>query len=212
MSLLEQLDAHAQRITAANRRVREVHLEVAAAAAKVDEINNEIIEAHAAEDSALVGKLEKTLTAAELTAKRLREQKFVGAQRAAQRAEADRLTFVGQNYAALIDEQRPKAEEVAEGVEKAVAALAQAHAAWQGVEAQVMELMRLAGKGHERTPPFPQQLERVVRDVERLGAADVPAPIPVAAKAEPDPEREAYMQAQQAQQVGAWIGDDREAA
>ena len=38
--------------------------------------------------------------------------------------------------------------------------------------------MRLAGKGHERTPEFPAQLATVVRDVGRFGGASVPAPVP----------------------------------
>ena len=63
---------------------------------------------------------------------------------------------------------RPKAEQVAWGVEPALAALVEAHAAWQAVEAEVMALMRIAGKGHERTPEFPAQLAEVVRDVGRF--------------------------------------------
>ena len=56
--------------------------------------------------------------------------------------------------------------------------LVEAHAAWQAVEAEVISLMRLAGKGRERTPEFPAQLAAVVRDVGRFGGASVPAPVP----------------------------------
>ena len=40
--------------------------------------------------------------------------------------------------------------------------------------------MRLAGKARDRTPEFPSQLAGVVRDLSRLEAGSVPAPIPSA--------------------------------
>lgn len=153
-------------------------LEVRAAGAQVEEARNAVIEAHAEGDDAKAAKLRKRLQAAEEDAKRLRDEKLVGVQRAQQRAEADRVTFVANNYAALLDERRPKAEEVARGVEEAIAAVAQAHAAWQAVEAEVMSLMRLAGKARDRTPELSAKLTSVVHDISRLEAGTVPAPIP----------------------------------
>ena len=137
-----------------------------------------MIEAHAEGDDAKAAKLRKRLEAAEETAKRLREEKLVGVQRAAQRAEADRLAFVANNYEPLLDERRPRAEQVARDVESTLVALVEAHAAWQATECEVIALMGLAGKGHDRTPEFPPHLAAVVRDVGRFGGAGVPAPVP----------------------------------
>jgi hypothetical protein len=82
------------------------------AAKKADEARNQVIEGYAAgNDDAAIRKLEKAHADAVNTASRLTDAKLVGVQRAQQRAEADRLTFVAQNYEALLDERRPAAEQ-----------------------------------------------------------------------------------------------------
>ena len=83
-------------------------LEVRAAGAQVEEARNLVIEAHAAGNDAEAAKLRKRLKAVEEDAKRLREEKLVGVQRAQQRAEADRVKFAADDYAALLDERARK--------------------------------------------------------------------------------------------------------
>ena len=129
---LAELDAA---IVTAKQRVRDVEGELRAAKAKVEEARNAVIEGYAAgSDDAAIKKLEKAHAEAVSSVARLTDAKMAGVQRAQQRAEADRTRFVAENYEALLDERRPNAERAARGVEGALAALVEAHAAWLATE------------------------------------------------------------------------------
>lgn len=178
MSLTDELRAHEERIAAAQRRVREVDLEVRAAAAKVAEVRDEVIEAHAQSDDAQAAKLAKAVGGAEEAEKRLRLEKLVGVQRAAQRAETDRVRFASEHFGELIEERRPDAEKVVQAFEDAAAALQAGHGEWRAMYAEIATLARLAGRDSRTMPDFPADIEAIVRSFSRLGALSVPAPLP----------------------------------
>ncbi len=178
MSLSDELRGHEERVAAAQRRVREVDLEVRAAAAKVAEVRDAVVEAYADADDAKAATLAKAVGRAEEAERGLREGKLAGAERAAQRAETDRVRFATANFGELIEERRPDAEKVVRAFEDAVAALQAGHGEWRAMYAEVSALARLAGRDTHSMPNFPSDIEAIVRSVSRLGGTTVPAPIP----------------------------------
>lgn len=178
MSLTDELRAHEERIAAAQRRVREVGLEVRAAAAEVAEARDAVIEEFAAGNDAQAATLAKAVGGAEEAEKRLRLEKLVGVQRATQRAETDRARFASEHFTALIEERRPAAEKVVQAFEDAAAALQAGHGEWRAMYGEVSALARLAGRDTRTMPDFPNDLAQLVRSFSRLGALSVPAPLP----------------------------------
>ncbi len=178
MSLSDELKGHGEHVVAAQRRVREVDLEVREAAAKVAECRDRVIEAHAEGNDAKAEKLGKAVGAAEAAERRLRLEKRVGVERAAQRAETDRVRFVTEHFDGLIAERRPDAQAVAQGFEDTVAELQARHAAWRAMYGEISTLSQLAGRDTRSLPDFPPDIEAIVRSVSRLGGINVPQPLP----------------------------------
>ena len=87
------------------------------------------IEAFAAGDGAVAGKLQGDRETAEAAAAGVAE-KLAGAQRAQGRAEADRVQYAKDNIDALLREVAPDAQQVAARVEEALVDLARAREEW----------------------------------------------------------------------------------
>ena len=87
------------------------------------------IEAFAAGDDAVAGKLQGDRETAEAAAAGVAE-KLAGAQRAQGRAEADRVQYAKDNIDALLREVAPDAQQVAARVEEALVDLARAREEW----------------------------------------------------------------------------------
>ncbi len=189
-------------LAAAHVRVREVKTRHAAAAAKAVELREAQVEAFATGNETAAKKLQAQRDKAEAEATGPWPERVAGAERAVQRADAERVTFATENYDGLITERQPDATAVVEAVTAALAALRDAHKRWHEVEGEVAALTGLAGRDASRIPRFPQPLEDLVRDARRADGLDVPAPVPVAMapmtinpEHDPDPEvREAARQ------------------
>jgi hypothetical protein len=165
-------------VRAAKQRERECEQAQRRFAADVARLTDVIVDAHADGDDARAAKASRERATLEAGGAREAGERLEGARRAAQRAEADRATFLVENVDALIAEREPDARAAAQAVEEAVERLGQAQAAWNAVEADVAALLRLAGKNTGELPQFPEALATLVRDARRAGGVDVPAPLP----------------------------------
>lgn len=166
------------RVDGAKQRVREVDGEVRAAAAEVERATDSVVEAYADGQDAKAEKLAAARGQAEREVVRLREEKLAGVQRAATRAEVDRQRFVTENCDGLLAEVRRDAEAVTAAVDEAITAIGTARQAWGTIEAEVMALLRAAGRETGSLPRFPQPLEDLVRQAARVGV-EVPLPLPL---------------------------------
>jgi len=167
-------------LAAAHVRVREVKTRHAAAAAKAVELREAQVEAFATGNETAAKKLQAQRDKAEAEATGPWPERVAGAERAVQRADAERVTYAMENYEGLIGERQPDAATAVDAVRDALTSLRDAHQAWHAVEQDVAALIALAGHDASRMPRFPGQLEDLVRDARRARGLDVPAPLPVA--------------------------------
>ncbi len=176
--LTSKLTALGQAIVAAKARVRDCDLAHRKVAADVARLTDAVLEAHAvgADDRAAVAS--KQRAALESTTLRDAAERLEGAKLAVTRAEADRGLFARENVDRLLAEWAPESSAVAQAVEDAVEQLGQAHSRWNAVEAELLALLRLAGRNTGNTTRFPEALATLIRDAKREGGAGVPAPGP----------------------------------
>jgi len=175
--LTSKLAALGQAIVAAKARVRDCDLAHRKVAADVARLTDAVLEAHADGDD---GRAAKATARAKLEQTTLRDaaERLEGAKLAVTRAEADRGLFARENIDRLLAEWAPESRSVAQAVEDAVEQLGQAHAHWNAVEAELLGLLRLAGRSGGDTTRFPSELATLIRDAQRAGGAGVPAPGP----------------------------------
>jgi hypothetical protein len=174
--LSERLAELTDAITTASTRAREIGLEQERVVAKVAEIGEEIVEAHAAGDDVNAAKLSKQRARLETTDVREAGERVEGAQRAVQRAEVERSTFAAENADQLLRERKPEADGAAEAVQEALEALEQARRRWDAVQSDHATILRFAGRSTEGLPQFPQALQELTRHARRAGQLDVPTP------------------------------------
>lgn len=176
--LSERLGALDEAVVAARVRAREMEDAQRQVAAKVAEVTEGIVEAHAVGDDATAAKLSKERGKLEQSAVREADEKLAGAKRAVTRAQAEVTAFATANVLGLLIERRPDAERVARAAEDAVERLRTAHAEWHAVSQEVANLLLLAGEQSSSLPSFPAQLEELVRQARRAGGVGVPEPLP----------------------------------
>ena len=135
------------------------------------------IDAIAAGDDDLAARLDADRAEAERTAVDLADH-VTAARLQAKRAENDRQQFAAENLPGLLGEHQQTAQAAVDAIHDALEALQAAHGQWREAETTTAHLLRLAGRGRERTPPFPADLSDLIR---RLGRAqaDVPLPLPL---------------------------------
>lgn len=187
--LTAQLAAMGEAIVAAKARVRDCDMAHQKVVADVATLTDDVLEAHADGDDARAAKASKERAKLEQTTLREAAERLEGARRGVTRAEADRGLFAREHIDAMVRELAPERSAVARAVEDAVEQLAQAHARWNAVEAEVLALLRLAGRNTGETTRFPEALATLIRDVRRAGGAGVPAPGPSQHVPQPAAER-----------------------
>jgi len=176
--LTSKLAALGQAIVAAKARVRDCDLAHRKVAADVARLTDAVLEAHADGDDGRAAKASTARAKLEQTTLRDAAERLEGAKLAVTRAEADRGLFARENIDRLLAEWAPESRSVAQAVEDAVEQLGQAHAHWNAVEAELLGLLRLAGRSGGDTTRFPSELATLIRDAQRAGGAGVPAPGP----------------------------------
>jgi len=176
--LTSKLAALGEAIVAAKARVRDCDLAHRKVAADVARLTDAVLEAHAVGDDGRAAKASKQRAALESTTLRDAAERLEGAKLAVTRAEADRGLFARENIDRLLAEWAPESSAVAQAVEDAVEQLGQARDRWVAVEAEVLGLLRLAGRDTGATSRFPERLATLIRDAKREGGAGVPAPGP----------------------------------
>ena len=175
--LSDQLAEHAAGIAAANQQARAVALERDTAQAEAARLKAQRIDAIAAGDDDLAARLDADRAEAERTAFDLADH-ITAARLRATRAEQDRQRFAAENLPGLLGEHQQTAQAAVDAIHDALEALQAAHAQWRDAETTTAHLLRLAGRGHERTPPFPGDLADVLRRLERTHT-NVPVPVPI---------------------------------
>jgi hypothetical protein len=181
-----QLAAMREAIVTAKQRARDCELAHRRADGDVARLRDAVIDAHADGDEARARKAGTERDKAERTTLRDAAERLEGARRAVVKAEADLGLFAREHADALLAEQRPAAVAAAQGVEDAVEQLGEAHARWQAVAADVVGLLRLAGR-NTSLPAFPERLADLVRDARRSDGVLVPPPVPHRHAATPTP-------------------------
>ncbi len=176
-SLDEQLAALGRAVTASKARAREVRDQHHASKVEVERLTESRVEAFAAGDERLADKLLAERQAAEATVREF-EERVAGAERAAQRAEAEQAQFATHNCDALFTERGPAADAAVGAVKDAVGQLVAAKQAWDGIAAATAVLLRFAGRSTADIPSFPAQIGDLAKDARRAGAVDVPRPVP----------------------------------
>jgi hypothetical protein len=178
-SLNSRLSELEELVVVARTHERDVERDHVAAQAEVARISEARLEAFAIQDEAAAATLALEREQAERTVADFAER-AEGARRAVLRAEVEASTFAAANLQALLRERVPQAQEAVKAVTDALEALDAAHAAWHAIEADSMQLLRLAGQDTRSQPRFPERLADLVRDARRVGGADVPLPLSAA--------------------------------
>jgi len=174
--LLDELARRNTNLVEAKTRPRAIAADHQAAKANAARISEELIEAFASDNQALITKLTRAKATAEAKAAEPWGERGNGATRAANRLEAERDTWTREHYAALITEVTPEAEAVANSITAHIDALGQAISLWSTVEQRVATIARSAGQNSEVMPridAFQQALRSFLREV-----PDVPTPLP----------------------------------
>jgi hypothetical protein len=174
-TLAEVLDGHTRAIAGARQAARNAELAHDAAKTDVAQLREARIQALAVGDEDLAERLAAERVDAERTV-RDRADRVAAAQLAVQHAEQERQRFADEAGELLLQDHGAEAQRAVEAVNAALAQLQAAHARWMAAEGRTIELLRLIGRGGERTPPFPNDLAEAVRLIGRAG--EVPLPMP----------------------------------
>ena len=185
-SLLEQLAAHDERVKVATQRVQQLGRQGAEHAAGLERLKAERVAAYAADDEDAARKLKTQATRAATRSTELDERRQ-GAELAARRVQDEREVFIRENFSGLIDERRPAAVEAVRRIESAIADLGDAVDAWHAEARRVEALLREVGYG-TRGMPDSLPVKRLVRELERVAADGLAAPLPGAQHAPTAPK------------------------
>ena len=185
-TLLEQLAVHDECVKDAQTRAQQLARQGAEHEAGVQRLKAERIAAYSAGDEDAAKKLKMQATRAAARSTELDERRQ-GAELAARRAQDEREVFIRANFPRLIDERRPAAIEAVRRVESAIADLSDAVGGWHAEARQAEALLREAGYG-TRGMPDGLPVQRIVRELERVAADGLPAPLPGAQHAPTAPK------------------------
>ena len=174
--MLDELAVLDEQVSAAHHRARELAQTIAQHAQSIEQLRAARIAAYAdGVESAAAAAKTKAATA-EAHAVELEERRL-GADVAARRAQRERDAFVAANHARLVSERAPIAHAAVKLIEDAIGALAAGVEAWQSEAALQVHLLRsVAGRDGREVPDLPVQ--QLVRDLRRAAADGVPAPLP----------------------------------
>ncbi|QEC48961.1 hypothetical protein FSW04_16200 [Baekduia soli] len=193
-ALHDELAVLDQAIAEARARTRETQAAAASAHSDAARLTEELTEAFATGDETMAAKLTKAMSKAQAVAGEPWEQRILGAERAANRAQAARDGWVAEHVGGLLAEIEPEASAATDAIVDLVDQLEAARVHWHAVGHRVEALVRAAG-WDVRAVPSGEGLDQAIRDT-RIALADPPRPLPsnvpqtisIAPYDDPDPD------------------------
>jgi hypothetical protein len=173
-TMLAQLAEREEDVLVARAKVDETKQRARHAEAEAARLREALVEAFATDDQPQVAKLTRAVDKAEARAAEPWPERIAGAERAANRAQAEVDGWRIQNVRELLDEIAPDADAAAEGVMARVAELEEARRHWHQVSGRVSALIRDAGIGRTPNLDGPDAAIRALR--RDLGRVPLPLP------------------------------------